>query len=53
MERDVRSTIRNLIRNHLKKIGKVFSQCLTAVGWVDLPELYEKDGMLKFQCRCC
>ena len=50
MERDVRSTIRNLIRNHLKKkIGKVFGQCLTAVGWVGgtLPELYEKDGMVE------
>ena len=32
-----------------KKKGKVFGQCLTAVGWVGgtLPELYEKDGMIE------
>ena len=50
MGQDVRSTIKNLIRNHLKKkIGKVFGQCLTAVGWVGgtLPEMYEKDGMVE------
>ena len=50
MEKDLRTTIRETIRGHLKrKIGKVFGQCLTAVGWVGgtLPELYEKDGMVE------
>tara|TARA_B100000989_G_scaffold298957_1_gene291396 strand:+ start:22753 stop:23667 length:915 start_codon:yes stop_codon:yes gene_type:complete len=50
MAKDLRTTIKNLIRSHLKKkIGKVFGQCLTAVGWVGgtLPELYEKDGMVE------
>lgn len=45
MADDLRTTIKKLIRTHLKKkIGKVFGQCLTAVGWVGgtLPELYEK-----------
>ncbi len=50
MAKTVRETIKNIIRNHLKKKeGKVFGQCLTAVGWVGgtLPELYEKDGMIE------
>ncbi len=50
MENDLRTTIKEIIRAHLKKkIGKVFGQCLTAVGWVGgtLPELYEKDGMVE------
>ena len=50
MENDLRTTIKEIIRKHLKKkIGKVFGQCLTAVGWVGgtLPELYEKDGMVE------
>lgn len=50
MEKDLRTTIKEIIRGHLKKkIGKVFGQCLTAVGWVGgtLPELYEKDGMVE------
>ncbi len=50
MADDLRTTIKKLIRTHLKKkIGKVFGQCLTAVGWVGgtLPELYEKDGMVE------
>ena len=50
MGQDVRSTIKNIIRKHLeKKLGKVFGQCLTAVGWVGgtLPEMYEKDGMVE------
>ncbi len=50
MENDLRTTIKKIIRGHLKKkIGKVFGQCLTAVGWVGgtLPELYEKDGMVE------
>ena len=50
MAETVRETIKNIIRNHLKKRkGKVFGQCLTAVGWVGgtLPELYEKDGMIE------
>jgi len=47
---DLKTTIKKLIKEHLnKKIGKVFGQCLTAVGWVGgtLPELYEKDGMVE------
>tara|TARA_B100001287_G_scaffold50346_1_gene39381 strand:- start:45 stop:956 length:912 start_codon:yes stop_codon:yes gene_type:complete len=50
MENNLRTTIKEIIRKHLKrKIGKVFGQCLTAVGWVGgtLPELYEKDGMVE------
>jgi len=50
MEKDLRNTIKDIIRSHLKKkIGKVFGQCLTAVGWVGgtLPEMYEKDGMVE------
>lgn len=50
MEKTVRETIKEIIRTHLKKKrGKVFGQCLTAVGWVGgtLPELYEKDGMIE------
>lgn len=49
MEKNLRETIKELIRKHLlSKKGKVFGQCLTAVGWVGgtLPELYEKDGMV-------
>ena len=50
MGKDLRTTIKETIRSHLKKKrGKVFGQCLTAVGWVGgtLPELYEKDGMVE------
>jgi len=50
MAEDLRTTIKNITRKHLKKkLGKVFGQCLTAVGWVGgtLPELYEKDGMVE------
>lgn len=50
MEKNLRQTIKDIIKNHLlKKGGKVFGQCLTAVGWVGgtLPELYEKDGMIE------
>ena len=36
MEKDLRTTIKEIIRGHLKsKKGKVFGQCLTAVGWVE------------------
>ena len=50
MAETVRETIKKIIYKHLKtKKGKVFGQCLTAVGWVGgtLPELYEKDGMIE------
>ncbi len=50
MGKTLRETIKEIIKNHLKnKKGKVFGQCLTAVGWVGgtLPELYEKDGMIE------
>ena len=47
MGKKLRETIKSIIKTHLiKKRGKVFGQCLTAVGWVGgtLPEMYEKDG---------
>jgi acetoin:2,6-dichlorophenolindophenol oxidoreductase subunit beta len=50
MEKTLRETIKETIKNHLlNKKGKVFGQCLTAVGWVGgtLPEMYEKDGMIE------
>jgi pyruvate/2-oxoglutarate/acetoin dehydrogenase E1 component len=50
MGKTIKETIKEIIRKHLKnKKGKVFGQCLTAVGWVGgtLPELYEKDGMIE------
>ena len=50
MAKTLRETIKNTIKLHLKKKrGKVFGQCLTAVGWVGgtLPEMYEKDGMIE------
>tara|TARA_B100000989_G_scaffold299059_1_gene292679 strand:- start:11153 stop:12061 length:909 start_codon:yes stop_codon:yes gene_type:complete len=50
MGKTLKETIKEIIRKHLKnKKGKVFGQCLTAVGWVGgtLPELYEKDGMIE------
>ena len=50
MGKSLKETIKEIIRKHLKnKKGKVFGQCLTAVGWVGgtLPELYEKDGMIE------
>ena len=50
MAKTLRETIKNIIKLHLKKKrGKVFGQCLTAVGWVGgtLPEMYEKDGMIE------
>ena len=50
MAKTVRETIKEIIKKHLKqKKGRVFGQCLTAVGWVGgtLPELYEKDGMVE------
>jgi len=50
MEKNLRETIKEIVKKHLKsKKGKVFGQCLTAVGWVGgtLPELYEKDGMVE------
>ncbi len=50
MAKTVRETIKQIIKKHLiSKKGKVFGQCLTAVGWVGgtLPEMYEKDGMIE------
>ena len=50
MENSVRETIKHIVKDHLlKKKGKCFGQCLTAVGWVGgtLPELYENDGMIE------
>jgi len=45
----VRSTIKNITRNHLENGHRCFGQCLTAVGWVGgtLPEMYEEDGMVE------
>ena len=35
MGKNLRETIKSIIKTHLiKKRGKVFGQCLTAVGWV-------------------
>lgn len=45
----LRETIKSLVKNHLfDKKGKVYGQCLSAVGWVGgtLPELYEENGMV-------
>ena len=49
MATTVRETIKSITRKHLKKGGRCFGQCLTAVGWVGgtLPELYEEDGMVE------
>jgi len=46
----LRDTIKSIVKYHLLgKKGKVYGQCLTAVGWVGgtLPELYEEDGMVE------
>jgi pyruvate/2-oxoglutarate/acetoin dehydrogenase E1 component len=50
MEQNLRTTIRNITKKHLKKFNSlIFGQNLTGVGWVDntLPELYEKDGVIE------
>ena len=50
MGRTVKSTIKSIVRHHLKvEKSLCFGQCLTAVGWVGgtLPELYEEDGMVE------
>lgn len=41
MERTVRDTIKEILRNHLESGYQLFGQCLTAVGWVGgtIPEL--------------
>jgi pyruvate/2-oxoglutarate/acetoin dehydrogenase E1 component len=41
MERTVRNTIKEILRNHLDSGYQLFGQCLTAVGWVGgtIPEL--------------
>lgn len=41
MERTVRDTIKEILRNHLDSGYQLFGQCLTAVGWVGgtIPEL--------------
>jgi pyruvate/2-oxoglutarate/acetoin dehydrogenase E1 component len=46
----LRETIKLTVRDHiLNNKGKVYGQCLTAVGWVGgtLPELFEEDGMVE------
>ena len=50
MGRTVKSTIKSIVRHHLKvEKSLCFGQCLTAVGWVGgtLPKLYEEDGMVE------
>ncbi len=49
MERSLRETIRETMREHLKKGYLAFGQCLTAVGWVNgtIPELTEADGLVE------
>ena len=50
MEKNLRTTIRNITKEHLKKFNSlIFGQNLTGVGWVDntLPELFEKDGVIE------
>jgi pyruvate/2-oxoglutarate/acetoin dehydrogenase E1 component len=50
MEKNLRETIKNITKDHLKKYKSfVFGQNLTGVGWVDntLPKLYEKDGIIE------
>ena len=50
MEKNLRQTIKQITKEHLKKYKSfVFGQNLTGVGWVDntLPRLYEKDGVIE------
>jgi pyruvate/2-oxoglutarate/acetoin dehydrogenase E1 component len=50
MEKNLRDTIKEITKKHLKKFNSfVFGQNLTGVGWVDntLPKLYEKDGVIE------
>jgi pyruvate dehydrogenase E1 component beta subunit len=49
MQKPLRETIKEIVREHLTSGHIAMGQCLTAVGWVGgtLPELYEKDGMIE------
>jgi acetoin:2,6-dichlorophenolindophenol oxidoreductase subunit beta len=49
MERTLRETIKETMRQHLSKGYLAFGQCLTAVGWVNgtIPELTEADGLIE------
>ncbi len=49
MQKSLRDTIKEIVREHLNSGYIAMGQCLTAVGWVGgtLPELYEKDGMVE------
>lgn len=49
MSKQLKETIKDIVRDHLKKGYIAMGQCLTAVGWVGgtLPELFEKDGMIE------
>ncbi len=49
MQKPLRETIKEIVREHLNSGYIAMGQCLTAVGWVGgtLPELYEKDGMIE------
>jgi pyruvate/2-oxoglutarate/acetoin dehydrogenase E1 component len=49
MERTLRQTINDIMRNHLEKGYLAFGQCLTAVGWVNgtIPELTEEQGLIE------
>ena len=50
MARTVAETIRDTTREHLEnKRGKLFGQCVTAVGWVGgtIPEMTEEEGIVE------
>lgn len=50
MGKELRDTIKEITKNHLKKNkSQVFGQNLTGVGWVagTLPKLFEKDGVIE------
>jgi len=49
MEKSLRSTIKEITKNHLAKGNLLFGQCLTAVGWVNgtVPELTEEEGLVE------
>jgi len=49
MAKTVAETIRDTTRSHLEKGGKLFGQCVTAVGWVGgtIPEMTEEEGIVE------
>ena len=48
MAKTVRETIKSITRQHLEvEKSLCFGQCLTAVGWVGGPKMYEYEGMVE------